>query len=92
MPPSKSGVTRVTRVTLFAKRPDSLAFTPVTQFSSLTYIRCNAAPACNAKVSTRLLRASGLSLSLQTGFRWLLALNTGRGTPRYTVPETAAND
>lgn len=55
-------------------------------------MRCNAAPACNAKVSTRLLWASGLNLCLKNGFRWLLALNAGRGTPRYTVPETVGND
>lgn len=55
-------------------------------------MRCNAAPACNAKVSTRLLWASVLNLSRQNGFRWLLALNAGRGTPRYTVPETASNE
>lgn len=56
-PPSKTGVTRVTRVTPLAKCPVSLALTPVTQFSSLTYMRCNAAPACNAKASARPLRA-----------------------------------
>lgn len=91
-PPSKSGVTRVTRVTPLAKSPDSLAFTPVTHLSCLTYMRCNAAPACNAKVITRLLWASGLNLRLQNGFRWLPALNPGRGTLRYTVPMTLRHD
>jgi hypothetical protein len=92
LPPSESGVTRVTRVTPLAKCPDSLAFTPVTQFSSLTYMRCNAAIACNAKVITRLLWASGLNMRLQNGFRWLLALSAGRGTLRYTVPMTLRDD
>ena len=92
LPPSKSGVMRVTRVTPLAKCPDSLAFTPVTQFSSLTYMRCNAGLACNAKVITRLLWASGLYLRRQNGFRWLLTFNAGRGTPRYTVSERGGND
>lgn len=92
LPPSKIGVTRVTRVTPLAKSPDSLAFRPVTHLSCLTYMRCNAAPACNAKVITRLLWASGLNLRLHNGFRWLPALNTGRGTLRYTVPMTLRHD
>ncbi len=50
-PPSKTGVTGVTSVTPVTKRPVSLAFTPVTQLSNIAYIRCNAAYACNAKVS-----------------------------------------
>lgn len=91
-PPYKTGVTGVTRVTPIAKFPNSLAFMPVTQFSSLTYMRCNTALECNAKVFTRLLWASGLNLRLQNGFRWLLAFNAGRGTPRYTVPETVGNE
>lgn len=48
-PPAKTGVTGVTRVTPIAKRPVSLAFTYVTQLSSLAFIRCNTARACNAK-------------------------------------------
>lgn len=55
-------------------------------------MRCNAAPACNAKVITRLLWASGLNLRPQNGFRWLPALNVGRGTLRYTVPMTLRHD
>lgn len=90
--PSKSDVTRVTRVTPLAKCPDSLALTPVTQFSSLTYMRCNAATACNAKVITQLRWASGLNLRLKNSFRGLLALNAGRGTPRYTESETVGNE
>ena len=50
-PPSKIGVTGVTRVTPITKSPVSLAFTPVTQLSGIAYIGCNAARACNAKVS-----------------------------------------
>lgn len=91
-PPSKTGVTGVTRVTPIAKRPVSLAFRCVTQFNSLAYIRCNAAHACNAKASARMLRASVLHLCLQRGFRWLPALNPGRGTLRYTVPMTLRHD
>lgn len=90
--PSKSGVTRVTRVTPLAKRPDSLAFRCVTQFSSLAFIQCNAAHACNAKASARPLWASVLHLCLQSGFRCLPALNAGRGTLHYTVPMTLRDD
>lgn len=50
-PPSKTGATGVTRVTPFTKRRVSLAFMPVTQLDDIAYPRCNAAPACNAKVS-----------------------------------------
>lgn len=91
-PPSKTGVTGVTRVTPIAKRLASLAFTCVTQLSSLASIRCNTARACNAKISAWLLRASALHICLQNSFRWLLAFNAGRGTSRYTVPETVGND
>ncbi|CAI8820840.1 hypothetical protein EMIT0357P_11237 [Pseudomonas marginalis] len=70
-PPSKTGVTGVTSVTPFTKRPVSLAFTPVTQLSDIAYTRCNAAHACNAKVSIQELWA-GLSRScLPSEFRWL---------------------
>lgn len=91
-PPSKTGVTGVTCVTSIAKRPVSLLSAPVTQLSGIAYIRCNAAPACNAKVSAALLRASVLHLRLQSGFRWLHALNAGRGTVRYTAPMTLRDD
>lgn len=50
---SKSGVTGVTRVTTYAKRPNSLAFTPVTRMLSSPYSRCNSAKTCNAKPSPR---------------------------------------
>lgn len=90
--PSKSGVTRVTGVTPLAKCPHSLAFRCVTLFSSLSFIRCNAAHACNAKAGALPLRASVLHLCLQSGFRWLHALNAGRGTVRYTVPMTLRDD
>lgn len=55
--PSKTGVTGVTRVTSIAKGPVSLASTPVTQLNDIAYTRCNAAHACNAKVSAQVLRA-----------------------------------
>lgn len=55
-------------------------------------MRCNAALACNATAITRLLWANGLNMRMQNGFRWLLALSAGRGTPRYTVFETVGNE
>jgi len=64
-PPSKTGVTGVTRVTPTAKRPVSLASTPVTQLSDIAYIRCNAAPACNAKVSAKVLRGDVFARACQ---------------------------
>ena len=73
-PPAKTGVTGVTRVTPIAKRPVSLGFSYVTQLSSLAFIRCNTARACNAKISAWLLRAGVLAplatkrLSLVTRF------------------------
>ena len=70
-PPSKTGVTGVTSVTLFTKRPVSLAFMPVTQLSDIAYLRCNAATACNAKVSIRVLWAGALRSSLPSEFRGL---------------------
>lgn len=91
-PPSKTGVTGVTRVTPIVKRPVSLPFTRVTQLSSLAFIRCNTARACNAKISAWLLRASALHLCLKSGLRWLPALNPGRGTLRYTVQMTLRDD
>lgn len=63
--PSKTGVTGVTRVTSIVKRPVSLTSTPVTQFSDIAYIRCNAAPACNAKISVQVLRADVLARACQ---------------------------
>lgn len=70
-PPSKTGVTGVTSVTPFTKRLVSLAFMPVTQLSDIAYPRCNAAPACNAKVSIRVLWAGALRSSLPSEFRGL---------------------
>ena len=70
-PPSKTGVTGVTSVTPFTKRPVSLALMPVTQLSDIAYPRCNAAPACNAKVSIRVLWAGVLRSSIPSEFRWL---------------------
>lgn len=70
-PPKKTGVTGVTSVTPFTKCPFSLAFMPVTQLSDIAYPRCNAAPACNAKVSIRVLWAGALRSSLPSEFRGL---------------------
>lgn len=91
-PPSKTGVTGVTRVTPLAKYPNSLAFTPVTQLSDIAYIRCNAAPTCNAKVSARVLRAAVFHPSLPSYLRWLRPSSAGRGTFGYTAQETLGND
>jgi hypothetical protein len=57
---SKSGVTGVTRVTTYAKRPNSLAFKSVTRMRGAPYSRCNSAKKCNAK--TRLRPAAGRCL------------------------------
>ena len=75
--PSKTGVTGVTSVTPFTKRPVSLAFTAVTQLSSIAYIRCNAARACNANVSIKVSWAGALRSSLQSEIRWLRLSMTG---------------
>lgn len=53
----KIHVTSVTRVTSSAKRPDSLAFNPVTLQHAIPYTRCNAHRLCNATSS--LLPAAG---------------------------------
>lgn len=91
-PPSKTGVTGVTRVTPIVKRPVSLASTPVTQLIDIAYIRCNAAPACNAKVSAQVLQADVFRLILPSDLRWLRPSSAGRGTFGYTAPETLGND
>lgn len=44
----KIRVTGVTRVTVPAKHPDSLAFNPVTLQHAIPYTRCNARRLCNA--------------------------------------------
>lgn len=75
--PSKTGVTGVTSVTPFTKRPFSLAFSAVTQLSSIAYIRCNAARACNANVSIQVAWAGPLSSSLPSEIRWLRLSMTG---------------
>ncbi len=75
--PSKSGVTGVTSVTPFTKRPVSLAFTPVTQLSGIAYIGCNAARACNANVSSQVSWAGALRSSLPSEFRLLRLSMTG---------------
>lgn len=83
--PSKIHVTSVTRVTPHAKRPDSLAFTAVTRLRDLPYTRCNAALACNARLSPRLLRANVRYEWLLRDSRWLRLQNGGRGIERYTL-------
>lgn len=83
-PLSKTGVTGVTCVTPFAKRPVLLAFTPVTHLSGFAHIRCNSTLACNAKVSALLL-ADALPPCVQSDFRWLRLPNSGRGIERYTL-------
>lgn len=88
LPPSKTGVTGVTRVTPIVKRPVSVASTPVTQLSDIAYIRCNAAPACNTKVSAQVLRADVFRPSLTSEPRWLRPSIAGRGTFSYTTYET----
>lgn len=45
---SKIHVTSVTRVTVSAKHPDSLALNPVTLQQAIPYTRCNARRSCNA--------------------------------------------
>lgn len=91
-PSSKIGVTSVTRVTPITKSPVPLAFTPVTQLRDTSQIRCNAAQACNAKVSAQALRADAFRPSLLSDLRWLRLLSAGRGTLRYTGSETLSND
>ena len=56
-PSTKSGVTRVTRVTTFAKRLNLLAFCPVTRSRYIQYSPCNADLLCNARTRPRLLQA-----------------------------------
>lgn len=91
-PHSKTGVTGVTCVTPIVKSPVSLAYTPVTQLSDIAYIQCNAAPACNAKVSAQVLPADVSPLILPSDLRWLRPSSAGRGTFGYTAPETLGND
>lgn len=91
-PPSKTGVTGVTRVTPIAKSPVSLAFTPVTQMRDIAYIRCNAAQACNATVSPQALRADAFRSGLPSDLRWLRLSNAGRGTLGYSGSKTFGND
>lgn len=91
-PPSKIGVTGVTRVTPVTKSPVSLAFTPVTQLRDVPYIRCNAAQACNAKVSAQALQADAFRPSQPSDLRWLRLSSAGRGTLGYMGSETLGND
>lgn len=84
-PSSKIHVTGVTRVTTSAKRPNSLAFPPVTRLSDFTYTPCNASLACNAKLSPRLLRAGVRRAWLKRDSRWLCQQNPGRGIERYAL-------
>lgn len=63
---SKIHVTSVTRVTVPAKHPDSLAFNPVTLQHAIPYTRCNARRLCNA-TSGPLPAAGRHSLTLAHG-------------------------
>lgn len=90
--PSKIRVTGVTRVTLYAKRPNSLAPTPVTRLRFFSYTRCNAVQTCNTKKIPRLLRADVRRTLIQRDSRWLRLQNAGRGIGRYTWPETLGDD
>jgi len=63
---SKIHVTSVTRVTVPAKHPDSLAFNPVTLQHAIPYTRCNARRLCNA-ISGPLPAAGRHSLTLAHG-------------------------
>lgn len=91
-PPFKIRVTGVTRVTAYAKRPNSLVLTPVTRLRGCSYTRCNAAQTCNARTSSRPLRADARRTRLQRVFRWLRSQNIGRGIKRYTMREMPNND
>lgn len=82
---SKIRVTGVTRVTFYAKRPNSLAFEPVTRLRDCLDTPCNAALVCNAKLSPRLLQATVQGALLQPNSRWLRLQNEGRGIERYTL-------
>lgn len=90
--PSKIHVTGVTRVTTFAKHPDSLAFTAVTHLRDLPYTRCNAALVCNARISPPLLRANVRRSWLQRDSRWFRLQYAGRGIEHYTMPEILGDD
>lgn len=83
--PSKTGVTRVTRVTPSAKHPDSLAFVAVTHSSGMAFHRCNVDQTCNAKTSTGLLPANVLFASREYVHRCLSPNHLGRGIERYTL-------
>lgn len=61
----KIHVTSVTRVTPSAKRPDSLAFNPVTLQHAIPYTRCNAHRLCNA--TSKPIAGCGPTLTLGHG-------------------------
>lgn len=84
-PLSKTGVTRVTRVTSLAKRPASLAFTTVTHLSEIAFHRCNADHTCNSKAGARVLQVKVRFAPLKHDYRWLRSEYSGRGTVRYTL-------
>lgn len=84
-PPSKIHVTRVTRVTTFAKYPSLLAVVAVTRLRDFLYTPCNAAQTCNARLSPWLLRAGIRRPVLLRKSRWFRLQNSGRGIERYTL-------
>lgn len=68
----KIRVTGVTRVTMPAKRPDSLGFSVVTRISNFTYTARNACKTCNERSNLWLLlainpkmRRAGLALCVR---------------------------
>lgn len=88
---SKSGVTGVTRVTTYAKRPNSLAFTSVTRMRDYPYFRCNSTQTCNARTSPRHAAGSCLPRTGR-GVSLVIIANIGRGIGAHTMREPLTND
>lgn len=91
-PSSKSGVSRVTRVTPLTNRLNSLAFFPVTRSCYIQYSPCNAALLCNARTSSHLLPANARRSLLKRDSRWFCLQNAGRGIEHYTMLEILSDD
>lgn len=66
---SKSGVTGVTRVTTYAKRPNSLAFTPVTRMLGCPTPGVTRLKRVTPNRALALLRANSCRV-LKEAFRW----------------------
>jgi hypothetical protein len=87
---SKIRVTSVTRVTMLAKHPDSLALKLVTRLHGCSYTRCNSAQTCNAKTSPR--PAAGYSLPrADSELSLVRSQNIGRGIEGTHDVETLTN-